>query len=163
MTDIRYVIMSDLHFGAENSVLTALNERPGERRQTLASPPIRSGRARCSAASIDGLRELTRGQDRPPTLILAGDILDLALSLDEVCAMVFRLFAHLAFGDGPPAFDPVIHYVPGNHDHHEWEITRENQYVTYVCGQPADAELAAPGTPRSWSRPRSGPSPAPPC
>ena len=93
---------------------------------------------------IDGIRELTRGQDRPPTLILAGDILDLALSLDEVCAMVFRLFAHLAFGDGPPAFDPVIHYVPGNHDHHEWEITRENQYVTYVCGQPGDAELAAP-------------------
>jgi len=36
---------------------------------------------------------------------------------------VFRLFAHLAFGDGPPAFDQVVHYVPGNHDHHEWEIT----------------------------------------
>ena len=57
--------------------------------------------------------------------------------------MVFRLFAHLAFGDGAPLFDPVIHYVPGNHDHHEWEITRENQYVTYVCGQPAGAELAS--------------------
>jgi hypothetical protein len=28
MTDIRYVILSDLHFGAENSLLTALNERP---------------------------------------------------------------------------------------------------------------------------------------
>ena len=25
MTDIRYVIMSDLHFGAENSMLTALS------------------------------------------------------------------------------------------------------------------------------------------
>ena len=140
MTDIRYVILSDLHFGAENSVLTALNEGPASADSTgfSADPqrpsPLLSG-------LINGLRELTRGQDRPPTLILAGDILDLALSLDEVCSMVFRLFAHLAFGDGPPAFDPVIHYVPGNHDHHEWEITRENQYVTYVCGQPADAEL----------------------
>jgi hypothetical protein len=140
MTDVRYVILSDLHFGAENSVLTALNERPASAGSAgfSADPqrpsPLLSG-------LIGGLRELTRGQDRPPTLILAGDILDLALSLDEVCAMVFRLFAHLAFGDGPPAFDPVIHYVPGNHDHHEWEITRENQYVTYVCGQPADAEL----------------------
>ena len=140
MTDIRYVILSDLHFGAENSVLTALSERPATAESTgfSADPqrpsPLLSG-------LIDGVRELTRGQDRPPTLILAGDILDLALSLDEVCAMVFRLFAHLAFGDGPPAFDPVVHYVPGNHDHHEWEITRENQYVTYVCGQPADAEL----------------------
>jgi hypothetical protein len=143
MTDIRYVILSDLHFGAENSVLTALNERPATASGTGFTPdpsrpsPLLSG-------LIDGLRELTRGQDRPPTLILAGDILDLALSIDEVCAMVFRLFAHLAFGDGPPAFDPVIHYVPGNHDHHEWEITRENQYVSYVCGQPADAELVGP-------------------
>ena len=34
-------------------------------------------------------------------------------------------------------FDPVVHYVPGNHDHHEWEIARESQYVTYVCAQPA--------------------------
>ena len=143
MTDIRYVILSDLHFGAENSVLTALNERPASAGSAgfSADPqrpsPLLSG-------LIGGLRELTRGQDRPPTLILAGDILDLALSLDEVCAMVFRLFAHLAFADGSPAFNPVIHYVPGNHDHHEWEITREDQYVTYVCGQPKDAELVRP-------------------
>ena len=95
MTDIRYVILSDLHFGAENSVLTSLNERPASAGGTgfSADPqrpsPLLSG-------LIDGLRELTRGQDRPPTLILAGDILDLALSPDEVCAMVFRLFAHLA-------------------------------------------------------------------
>jgi len=143
MTDIRYVILSDLHFGAENSVLTALNERPATASNTgfSADPQRPSPLLR---GLIDGLRELTRGQDRPPTLILAGDILDLALSLDEVCGMVFRLFAHLAFGDGPPVFDPVVHYVPGNHDHHEWEITRENQYVAYVCGQPADAELASP-------------------
>lgn len=143
MTDIRYVILSDLHFGAENSVLTALDERPvtardnGFRLNPHRPSPLLSG-------LVDGLRALTQSQDRPPTLILAGDILDLALSLDEVCAMVFRLFAHLAFGDGPPAFDPVIHYVPGNHDHHEWEITRENQYVTYVCGQPAHANLVGP-------------------
>lgn len=143
MTDIRYVILSDLHFGAENSVLTALDERP----PSAASNGFSADPQRPSpvlGGLIDGLRELTRGQDSPPTLILAGDILDLALSLDEVCAMVFRLFAHLAFADGPPAFDPVIHYVPGNHDHHEWEITREGQYVTYVCGQPADAELVGP-------------------
>ena len=143
MTDIRYVILSDLHFGAENSVLTALNERPATAGSTgfSADPqqpsPLLSG-------LVDGLRQLTRGQDSPPTLILAGDILDLALSFDAVCAMVFRLFAHLAFGDGPPAFDPVVHYVPGNHDHHEWEMTRETQYVTYVCGQAADAELVNP-------------------
>ena len=143
MAEIRYVIMSDLHFGAENSVLTALSERPrasadtGFRADPQQPSPMLSG-------LVGGLRELTRDQDRPPTLILAGDILDLALSPDETSAMVYRLFAHLAFNDGPPVFDPVVHYVPGNHDHHEWEIARESQYVSYLCAQPPQAPLIAP-------------------
>ena len=143
MTDIRYVIVSDLHFGAENSVLTSLNESSpsetdtGFSTDTQRPTPVLTG-------LVNGLRQLTRGQDRPPTLILAGDILDLALSPDEASAMVFRLFAHLAFAEAPPVFDPVVHYVPGNHDHHEWEIARESQYVTYACAQPAQAPLIAP-------------------
>jgi hypothetical protein len=143
VADIRYVIMSDLHFGAENSVLTTLNERPATAAETgFSVDPQRSSPA--LSGLVDGLRELTRGQDRPPALILAGDVLDLALSVDEVCAMVFRLFANLAFSDGSPVFDPVIHYVPGNHDHHQWEVARESQYADYVSGQSGTAELAAP-------------------
>ena len=49
MTDIRYVILSDLHFGAPDGVLTALDERPANTEIT-ASPPTRSARAPCSAA-----------------------------------------------------------------------------------------------------------------
>ena len=143
MADIRYVIVSDLHFGAENSVLTTLNERPATATETgFSVDPQRSSPA--LSGLVDGLRELTRGQGRPPTLILAGDVLDLALSLDEVCAMVFRLFAHLAFSDGSPVFEPVIHYVPGNHDHHQWEVARESQYAGYVSGQPGTADLVGP-------------------
>jgi hypothetical protein len=143
VADIRYVIVSDLHFGAENSVLTTLNERPATATETgFSVDPQRPSPA--LSGLVDGLRELTRGQDRPPTLILAGDVLDLALSVDEVCAMVFRLFANLAFSDGSPVFDPVIHYVPGNHDHHQWEVARESQYVGYVSGQSGTAELAPP-------------------
>lgn len=143
MAEIRYVIMSDLHFGAENSLLTSLDERPAESVDTgfSAAPqrvsPVLSG-------LIDGLRLLTRDQGRPPALILAGDVLDLALSPDEVAAMTFRGFAQLAFGTGQPVFDPVVHYLPGNHDHHLWETTRENQYVAYVYAQPAETELTAP-------------------
>ena len=47
MTDIRYVIMSDLHFGAENSMLTSLIERPSRGSRRPASPPTRAARARC--------------------------------------------------------------------------------------------------------------------
>jgi Calcineurin-like phosphoesterase len=143
MADIRYVIVSDLHFGAENSVLTALREGPatstdtGFRAEPQQPSPVLTG-------LVNGLRELTRGQDRPPELILAGDILDLALSPDETAMMVYRLFAHLAYEDGQPVFAPVMHYVPGNHDHHEWEIAREGQYSTYAVAQPEQAPLDAP-------------------
>jgi hypothetical protein len=143
MSDIRYVIMSDLHFGAENSMLTSLSERPAAGADTgFSADPQRQSPV--LTGLIEGLRQLTRDQNRAPTLILAGDVLDLALSPDEVAATVFRGFAQLAFGSGRPAFDPVMHYLPGNHDHHLWETTRENQYVAYVSAQPADAELAAP-------------------
>ena len=57
---------------------------------------------------------------------------------------MFGGFARLAFGDGRPVFDPVVYYLPGNHDHHLWETTRESQYVAYVCALPPDAELTAP-------------------
>lgn len=151
MTDIRYVIVSDLHFGAQNSVLTSLTERPATSTDTgFTTDPQRPSPV--LSGLVGGLRELTRGQDKPPTLILAGDILDLALSPEETSAMVFRLFAHLAF-DGPPVFDPVVQYVPGNHDHHEWETAREGQYTSYACAQPPHAALAAP-----WHTTRLAPS-----
>ena len=143
MADIRYVIVSDLHFGAGNSMLTSLTEHPATSTDTgFATDPQRPSPV--LSGLVSGLRQLTRDQDKPPTLILAGDILDLALSPDEASAMVFRLFAHLAFDDGPPVFDPVVHYVPGNHDHHEWEIARESQYVSYACAQPPRAALIPP-------------------
>jgi hypothetical protein len=143
MADIRYVIVSDLHFGAENSMLTALSEG--------ASSPVSTGFSAepqqpspMLTGLVSGLRELVAGQDQPPVLIMAGDILDLALSPDATALMIYRLFAHLAFDDGQPVFDPVLHYVPGNHDHHEWEISRESQYVTYACAQPPQAPLDEP-------------------
>jgi hypothetical protein len=143
MAEIRYVIVSDLHFGAENSVLTSLSERAPSRESTgFAAEPQQPSPV--LAGLVDGLRELTRGQHRPPTLILAGDILDLALSPDEVSAMVYRLFAHLAFDNGQPAFERVAHYVPGNHDHHEWEIARESQYLRYACRVPPLDPLDSP-------------------
>ena len=124
-------------------MLTALSEgAPSPTSTGFSADPQRP--SPLLAGLVSGLRELVKGQDQPPVLILAGDILDLALSPDETALMIYRLFAHLAFDDGPPVFDPVVHYVPGNHDHHEWEMSRESQYVTYVCAQPPQAPLDAP-------------------
>jgi hypothetical protein len=93
---------------------------------------------------VDGVRLLSDGQTRPPTLILAGDVLDLALSPDEVAATVFGGFAREALSGEHPVFDPIVYYLPGNHDHHLWETTRENQYVDYVDALAPDQPLVTP-------------------
>jgi len=143
VAEIRYVIVSDLHFGAENSMMTMLNERPATTTDTgFSVDPQRPSPV--LSLVVDGLRQLIGDQEKPPTLILAGDILDLALSPDNLSAMTFRNFARLAFGTGRPIFDSVVHYLPGNHDHHLWEGTRENQYTDYLTSQPADADLVLP-------------------
>jgi hypothetical protein len=68
-------------------------------------------------------------QTPKPTLILLGDILELALANDNVAAMVFERFLNIAFKEGQELFGENIIYIPGNHDHHLWEIARETQYV----------------------------------
>src|ERR1700744_2175423 len=104
MADVRYVVLSDLHLGAENSMLTSLVEAPSGTFSVDidAVSPVLEG-------LIEGLRVLTAGQEKRPTLVMAGDILDLALSPDEVSAAVFGAFARLAFGpDG--VFEPRAYY-----------------------------------------------------
>ena len=79
MPDVRYVILSDLHFGAENSLLTALNEIAEPCADPTKRSPVLEGFVEC-LANLIGRNE---GSD-PPTLVLAGDILELALAEDEV-------------------------------------------------------------------------------
>ena len=95
-------------------------------------------------AMLDGLRELTAGQSEPPTLILAGDILDLALSPDAVAAAAFEGFVDLAFCGADRVFAPAVYYLPGNHDHHLWESAREAQYITYLRELPPDDAIGPP-------------------
>lgn len=138
MPDIRYVCLSDLHFGAENSVLTCLS--PG----TVVPDPHHP--SRLLTAFAEGLAELvSRNEDgHRPTLVLCGDILDLALSADNVAAMVFERFIEVAFPAHGRLFDDTIYYVPGNHDHHVWETARELQYSHYLRTAPPDTDLALP-------------------
>jgi len=136
MPDIRYVCLSDLHFGAENSVLSSLVAG-----DVIVDTTIASG-------ALDGLVEMLRAliganedQATKPTLILNGDVLELALASDNVALMVFELFLDGIFPvDGEALFDATILYQPGNHDHHLWETARELQYAHLMAelgpGQP---------------------------
>ena len=51
MPEIRYVVLSDLHFGAENSVLTSVVEDPPDPVPDAVPAPerARAARRRCSA------------------------------------------------------------------------------------------------------------------
>ncbi len=144
MTEIRYVVLSDLHFGAQNSMLTSVVERP----RSPAAPQgfeVEPGTpSPLLVAALDGLRALVAGQSEPPTLILAGDVLDLALSSDAVASTAFGCFVDLAFGGASPLFGPSVYYLPGNHDHHLWEGAREAQYIRYLQDLPPGEPIEEP-------------------
>ncbi len=141
MSDIRYVCLSDMHFGADNSILTRLSSTDG-RVDPMHPSDLLIHLANCLRHVITD-----NSGDQLPTLILNGDILDLAFSTENVAATAFRHFLELTMPENPAArlFDPVILFIPGNHDHHLWETCRERQYADTLAT--ADWSAPLPGPP----------------
>src|SRR6266568_3048037 len=140
MPDIRYVCLSDLHLGADASVLTAI--KPGTIEIDPSTPdPVLQQLVACLKHLI-----MQNESRHKPTLILNGDILELALADTHQAAMTFERFIELIFpADGEALFDKHIIYIPGNHDHHIWEIARETEYTNTIAALPPGSEL-----PRPW-------------
>jgi hypothetical protein len=138
MSAVRWVCLSDLHFGAENSLLTHLPAHSLEVDATTTGPVLER--------FVACLRELVGppGSTPRPELVLNGDVLEFALATDNVAAMAFDRFIDLAYDPADPLFGPVIYYVPGNHDHHLWEVARERQYSDYVRTVPPETDLEEP-------------------
>jgi Calcineurin-like phosphoesterase len=128
MNDIRYVSLSDLHLGAENSLLTRLAYVSNGAVKLKADPTIASEVMVQLANCLRLLISQNRGPQKP-TLILNGDALELALADVNVASMVFERFMELTMKPGDELFDKTIYYIPGNHDHHLWETARETQYI----------------------------------
>jgi len=124
MSTITHVCMSDLHLGAESSLLTDLGAN---------GVPDYLGRSPVLMALVDCLRDLLDTQTEKPTLVLAGDILELALAQTHEAAMCFEGFLQALFpGDEQDLFARRILLLPGNHDHHLWEVAREQHYVDFL-------------------------------
>jgi UDP-2,3-diacylglucosamine pyrophosphatase LpxH len=139
MPDIRYVCLSDTHFGADNSVLTYLGHG------RLSADPMRQSPV--LEQLVLGLRDLVAKNERgeKPSLVLNGDILELALTTDNRAAMAFERFLELAFPKGGEAlFRNRIYYLPGNHDHHLWETAREAQYLEYIASEKTSRPIDPP-------------------
>jgi UDP-2,3-diacylglucosamine pyrophosphatase LpxH len=141
MTNIRYICLSDLHLGQNDSLLTHLKQDSSGIDVSVASPTLR--------ALADVLHSVARSNDKdapPPTLILNGDILETALADMNIAAMTFERFLETVFpasGPGTRAFGAIM-YLPGNHDHHFWEMTRESAYVDYIRTLAAHEPIAPP-------------------
>lgn len=225
MKDIRYVCLSDMHLGEEDSLFTEIDEDDVN--------PLKASQVMFHL--VECLRELiskNQGSEKP-TLILNGDILELALSEYNTSAMIFERFMELIMPrwyvfewgkipgkdseklieflsqnfdvdwvkdaiitktnddsvisisagknflslelndeknrailkidgtemsefiakgkkkdrikirtEGRELFKRII-YIPGNHDHHLWELARETQYVEYL-GRHPDKRLPMP-------------------
>src|SRR6185312_304463 len=118
MPDIRFVCLSDVHFGAENSILSCLVKDDVVVDPAKASPVL----------------------DR-----LVAALATLIEANDNVALMVIDLFLDRIFPpDGEALFDHTILYQVGNHDHHLWETARELQYANVVREYAPGAALPIP-------------------
>lgn len=124
MPDIKYVVFSDLHMGAENSLMTNLKYDTPQTDTTKPSPVM--------VAMVNCLRDLVKKNVSPekPKLVLNGDLIELALTSTNRACMAFQRFVELCFPDGGDfLFDKEILFLPGNHDHNLWEIARNTWYL----------------------------------
>ena len=125
MSAIRYICLSDMHLGEEDSLLTNLTR--SHKVDPTNPSPVMTGLVECLG---DLILKANDGAEKP-TLVLNGDILELALAYTNEAAMVFQQFVGLAMPRDKELFNGII-YIPGNHDHHIWEVAREIQYADYV-------------------------------
>lgn len=125
MPRISAICLSDLHFGYWGSVLTAAN---GRRADYAAVSPVLEQLVEC----IKTILRSHEGDDKP-RLVLAGDVLELALVTTNVAATVFAQFLERLFDEDDLPLDRRVVYLPGNHDHHLWELAREQQYTRYLA------------------------------
>ncbi len=137
MANVRYVCLSDLHLGEEDSLLTNIAV-DGKVDVTVPSPSLVL-LAECLAEVV---RHNASGFAKP-TLVLNGDVLELALADMDKAAIAFSQFLSLLMPESGPLFDEIV-FLPGNHDHHLWEMARETQYLNYLHRLP---DLAAAKTP----------------
>ncbi len=136
MSALKYVCLSDLHLGADYSVLTQMDDQG---KTTLLEPSAALsafGRAlRTYVSALSG--------DQPPALILLGDALDMGLSPAGAVAQAFKRFIEALFPRGEPeVFSKQVLCVPGNHDHHLWRAAQDRYFVErmekYARGEDAE-------------------------
>ena len=126
MSALKYVCVSDLHLGADYSVLTCMN---AEGKTDLLQPGT------TLLAWAKALRATVRRLSGPelPQLILLGDVLDLGQSPFGAVAQGFKRFLEALFPTGEaPVFSTQLITLPGNHDHHLWRTAQDQYFLQHL-------------------------------
>jgi hypothetical protein len=119
MSRVRHVCLSDFHAGSKYSLLTHVDPETGKVQPLRGSPTL-------SAFSAALRAFLPQVCTTVPTLILLGDVLDMAFSRMATTMMAFQRCIEALFpSDGPELFSKEIIFLPGNHDHALWHSIRE--------------------------------------
>ena len=116
---IRHIVLSDLHLGALNSVLTNVAAGGGD--VDVSAPAA-------SLTALGGCLRSLAGGAEPPELIVLGDLFELALTpLDDAAGTFTHFVRAVGIGEHDGAVAPHVHYVAGNHDHQLWTRARLDQ------------------------------------
>ncbi|MCC7297555.1 MAG: metallophosphoesterase [Bacteroidia bacterium] len=125
MTNIEYVVVSDFHLGAENSLLTNLVKDSYQTDNSKPSP-VMEHLVKC-------LRDVfaKNPQVKKPKLVLNGDLMELAFTTENQAGMAFQRFVELTMPENEAdwMFDPEFVIIPGNHDHNLWETARYGNFI----------------------------------
>lgn len=132
---IEYLFLSDLHLGEAISVLTPLD---AEGAVDARRPPRTLEQL---VAALGDLLERNQA-DAKPTVVFAGDLLGMAYATMTEVLTLFGSLARMFAGPDDGICKDVI-YVPGNHDHHVWEMARESGFIARLRRAGADVELPA--------------------
>ena len=130
------MVVSDLHLGALNSVLTNVG-RSGQEVD-------RHGPAPALEALGDCVRTLY-GEESPPELVVLGDLFELALTPLDDAAATFGHFARaVGLGQEGAPVSPTMRFVAGNHDHQLWTRARLDREVVLVAATPPGKRIDEP-------------------
>lgn len=149
--NLSYICLSDLHLGAPTSLLTDTPAVAGEPARSAA--PLRDAFADAFAKTLAAL-----GPQAPsgaaPGLLLLGDIFDMSLGTPRSSIETFdKLLKSLAANGAREQLGPCA-FLPGNHDHELWTVSRLTRMVGDEVGDASYAHTT-PAFARPESQPRA--------
>lgn len=119
--EITHIVLSDLHLGEEDSVLTPL----------VSESMSESGEFYEYWKPLgDFLEYLLKKNKSMASLVLLGDVIDFALA--DPIASPHLFFEFIRFLCRRRALFSQVIYIPGNHDHRIWELAKQIQYNSFV-------------------------------